>query len=197
MTHTPTQPLHDASGATLARELAHAIEEAEAPVDLSQYAIEDWVSFCLFWVMVAVVFLQFFTRYALNDSYSWTEEIARYLLIGTAFIGGAMCVRKNRHIQVDVLYRFLPPKAGRAMATLVDVVRCALLAYMCWLTWLLMSRVGHQRMTMVDWPLGIVYGFVLAGLALMVVRALQVAWLNGRRGYSILERPEAFEEETL
>jgi TRAP-type C4-dicarboxylate transport system permease small subunit len=181
----------------LAHEIAQAFEEAEAPVDLSHYAPEDWLAFALFWAMVAIVFLQFFTRYALNDSYSWTEEIARYFLIATAYIGGAMCVRRHRHIQVDVVYRFVPPRAGRVLATLVDVLRCGFLGYAAWLTYVLMSKVGHQRMTMVDWPLGLVYGFVLGGFSLMFLRALVVFRDNLRRGYSILERPEAFEQETL
>ena len=196
-TEDRTEPTAEHTGEELARELAQAFEEAEAPVDLGQYGIEDWVAFALFWAMVAIVFLQFFTRYALNDSYSWTEEIARYFLIATALIGGAMCVRRHRHIQVDVLYRFVPASAGRVLASIVDLLRCAFLAYAAWLTYTLMSKVGHQRMTMIDWPLGSVYSFVLAGFALMFVRAVIVARDNFRRGYSILEKPEAFEVEVL
>jgi TRAP-type C4-dicarboxylate transport system permease small subunit len=59
------------------------------------------------------VFYQFVTRYVFNDSASWTEEIARYLLIGTVFVGAAIGVAKNNHIQVDLLYRYLPAPAGR------------------------------------------------------------------------------------
>ena len=33
------------------------------------------------------------------------KEIARYLLIGTVFVGAAIGVAKNNHIQVDLLYR--------------------------------------------------------------------------------------------
>ena len=38
---------------------------------------EDWVAFVIFWSLAFIVFLQFFTRYVLNDSLAWTEEIAR------------------------------------------------------------------------------------------------------------------------
>ena len=77
----------------------------DEPIDLGIYRFEDWISFGFFWLLAGTVFLQFFTRYALNDSAGWTEEIARYLLICTVFIGAAVSVRKNNHIHVDFFYR--------------------------------------------------------------------------------------------
>jgi len=162
----------------------------EEPVDLSAYRFEDWAALGLFWALALVIFYQFFTRYALNDSASWTEEIARYLLIGMAFVGAAMNVRKNNHIHVDFLYRLMPRWAGRALAVAVDIARIAFVAYCIRLTWLLITKIGSSRMAIVDLPMGIVYGVVMLGFVLMTVRSVQVAWMNWKRGYSVLERPE-------
>jgi TRAP-type C4-dicarboxylate transport system permease small subunit len=136
------------------------------------------------------VFLQFFTRYALNDSAGWTEEIARYLLICTVFIGAAVSVRKNNHIHVDFFYRILPKRLMRVMSTLVDVARITFFGYAAWLTYLLMQRIGGQRMAVVDLPIGLMYSVVLAGFLLMTWRAIGVARLNWTRGVSVLEQPE-------
>ena len=86
----------------------------DAPIELSHYLIEDWLSLGFFWLLGLCVFYQFFTRYVLNDSAAWTEEIARYLLICTVFVGIASAVRRTRHIHVDFVYRLIPAKAGRA-----------------------------------------------------------------------------------
>lgn len=163
-------------------------------VDLSPYRFEDWASFAIFWVLALVIFYQFFTRYALNDSASWTEEIARYLLIATAFVGAAVNVRKNNHIQVDFLYRLLPRFVTRPMSTLVDLLRIAFLGYCVWLTIALMRKIGGQRMAIIDWPIGILYGFVVAGFALMTWRAIEVGIANWRRRASVLEKPELADE---
>jgi len=178
----------------------HVLNEAgefevhDEPIDLAQYRFENWLAFAFFWVLAVVIFYQFFTRYALNDSASWTEEIARYLLICTVFVGGAVNVRKNNHIQVDFLYRFLPRTASRALSTTVDVARLAFLAYCVWLTWGLVRKIGNLRMAIIDWPMGLVYGVVMFGFALMAWRAAGVAWANWKRGASVLERPELMDE---
>ncbi len=178
----------------------HVLNEAgefaveDEPIDLSHYRFEDWTAFALFWVLAVVIFYQFFTRYALNDSASWTEEIARYLLIATAFVGAAINVRKNNHIQVDFFYRLLPRYVTLWMSTFVDVIRILFLGYCIWLTVSLMQKIGSQRMAIIDWPIGIVYGFVAFGFTLMTWRAMGVAWANWKRGYSVLEHPELADE---
>jgi TRAP-type C4-dicarboxylate transport system permease small subunit len=177
-----------------AEELAQTFEEGgHVPVDLSDYAFEDWLALGLFWDMCLAVFVQFFTRYVLNDSFAWTEEIASNLNVALVFVGSAMCVRLSRHIQVDFLYRYLPFRAGRVLATGVDLVRVAFFAYGAVLIWRFMDIVADEQMTTIPLRKNLAYAFVFVGFVLMFFRSLMVAVANWRRGYSVLERPEAFD----
>ena len=163
---------------------------AEETIDLGRYRVEEWLALALFWSLAGIVFLQFFTRYALNDSAGWTEEIARYLLIASVFVGAAIGVRKNNHVHVDFLFHWLPKGVGRALAVIVDLVRILFLGYCTVLTGKLIDRIGSSRMSVVDLPMGLVYAFVLIGFALMTIRALQGALRDWNRGAGVLEQPE-------
>lgn len=175
-------------------EIAHTFEQEATPkVDLGIYAFEDWVALVIFWVMALAVFLQFFTRYVLNDSYAWTEEIATYCLIGVVFIGASMCVRLSRHIQVDLIYRYLPHLAARALSTVIDLIRIAFFGYAVKLVWIYIQIIGEESMTTINFPKNYVYYAVLLGFVLMFARSLQVALQHLRQGYSILERPGAYD----
>ena len=167
----------------------------DEPVDLAVYRFEDWLAFGFFWMLAATVFYQFFTRYVLNDSASWTEEIARYLLICVVFIGAAVGVRKNTHIQVDVFYRIMPAPFARALATIVDAVRVLFFGYAIYLTYALMLKIGRQQMAIIDWPIGLIYAVVMFGFALMCFRATLAMLKHCRQGYSVLERPEVGGEQ--
>ncbi len=160
-------------------------------IDLSSFLPETWVAIALLCLLCVTVFYQFFTRYVLNDSAAWTEEIARYLLIGTVFVGACIGIVKNNHIQVDLLYRLLPPSAGRALATGVDAIRVVFFGTAVVMTAQMMLRIGgNVRMTVVDLPMNVVYGMCLLAFLTMFVRSLQLARLHWRRGYTVLERPE-------
>ena len=177
-----------------ADEIAHTFEEEATPkVDLGVYAFEDWVALAIFWVMALAVFLQFFTRYVLNDSYAWTEEIATYCLIGVVFIGASMCVRLSRHIQVDLAYRYLPHLVARTLSTAIDLIRIGFFGYAVRLVWIYIQIIGDEQMTTINFPKNYVYYAVLLGFVLMFARSVQVAIQNWRQGYSVLERPGAYD----
>ena len=166
----------------------HAQDEE---VDLSGTTWEAWVALMFFWALGLTVFYQFFTRYVLNDSAAWTEEIARYLLIATVFTGAAIGVARNNHIQVDFFFRYMPAGLGRLMATLVDGVRVVFFGAAAVLTWQMMGKLGRYKMTIIDLPMNIVYGVVLGGFAAMCLRSIWVLKVHWQRGYSVLERPES------
>jgi TRAP-type transport system small permease protein len=194
-THTMTTPAADGQ--------EHVLDESghfnvhDAPIDLAHYPFEAWIAFGFFWVLALDIFYQFLTRYALNDSAAWTEEIARYLLICVVFVAIAATVRSNRHIHVDLVYRYLPAPVCRALSTAVDVVRVAFFAYAVVLTLQMMQKMGNYKMTIVDLPMNIVYGVCAVGFAFCAIRSVQVGIEHWRRGYSVLERPEIAIEETL
>ena len=180
-------------------ELAHTFEEeAHPPISFAHIGFEDWLTLAIFWLMALCVFLQFFTRYVLNDSYAWTEEIATYCLVVIVFLGSSMCVRLSRHIQVDFLYRYLSQPAGFALSTVIDIIRLAFFGYAIRIVYTYIELVAEENMTTIQYPKGIFYWIVFAGVVLMFLRSVQVAWENWQRGYSILTRPSAFDgtEET-
>ena len=154
----------------------------DPPVDLRDYRIEDWVAFALFWGLAVVVFLQFFTRYVINDSLAWTEEIARYLLTMVAYLGGAIAIRKFTHIHVEFLYVYLPRRVALALSVLVDIARITFLVTGVYLGWTVTEIMHGQRMVIIEWPMSIVFGACTLGLAIMSVRAVQVAIRNWRTG---------------
>jgi TRAP-type C4-dicarboxylate transport system permease small subunit len=178
---------HDAAAQVNPHAGLVAVDE---PVDLSDYRWEDWIAVVFFWVLGFVVFYQFFTRYALDNSAAWTEEIARYFLIIVTFVGGSMATRKNTQIHLEFLYRFLPKFVGRVLATMVDLVRIGFLGYATYLSLELVPRMHYMNMTVVDFPMSYVYGMVAFGFAMMTFRSVMLALTHWRQGYSTLERPE-------
>ena len=135
----------------------------------------------IFWILAIVVFIQFFTRYVLNDSIGWTEEIARYLLIIVTFAGACIADRRNTHISVEFFYPYLPATAARGLSTVVDLLRMGLFAV---LTGLSVQLAGSTRqlMTSIDLPKSALYGFVAGCFALMTIYSAIVAWQHLRNG---------------
>jgi TRAP-type transport system small permease protein len=159
------------------------IEAEDAEVIIEHYP-EDWLAFVIFWSLAFIVFLQFFTRYVLNDSLAWTEEIARYGLMWVVFIGGAMVTRRNTHIAVELLSNVMKPGPLRsALLAFVDFVKLAFLGLLAFVSWTITARMHFQRMTVFDLPMSYVYAGVALGCFLMFIRQALNVWRNARLGW--------------
>jgi TRAP-type C4-dicarboxylate transport system permease small subunit len=149
---------------------------------LMSHGPEDWAGLLVLWVLGILVFVQFFSRYALNDSVAWTEEVARYLLIVLTFVGAGGAVRRGTHIRVEALEMALPKGARRALWAFQDAARLAFWGFGAWISVDLSERMGVMPMDSLDASLAWVYWPVAAGFAVMLLREVQWVWRRWRHG---------------
>jgi len=163
----------------------HLIHVEEEDVIVEHHP-EDWLAFVLFWSLAFIVFLQFFSRYVLNDSFAWTEEIARYGLMWLTFIGGAVVTRRKSHIAVALLANVLSPwPARRSLLALIDFITLGFFWLLAYFSVTIVERMHYQRMTVFDLPMSLVYGGVALGCFLMLVRQVRIVWQNLRDGWRL------------
>lgn len=175
MSHTSNAPPRPAPADSV-----HLIVAEDAEITVEHYP-EDWLAMIVFWTLAFIVFLQFFTRYVLNDSLAWTEEIARYGLMWVTFIGGIMVTRRNSHIAVELLSNVMGPSLLRsALLAFVDLVKLVFLGLLAYFSVTITERMDMQRMTVVDLPMSYVYAGVALGCFLMFARQAQNFWRNAR-----------------
>lgn len=167
--------------------IARLIHEEDE--DLTGFQIDDGLVLSVFWALAFVVFLQFFTRYVLNNSLGWTEEIARFLLIAVTFLGAVMAVRRESHIAVELAFRWLSRPVRKALQYSIDVISIVFYAFMG----LLCAQVAGrtlQKMVSIDFPKSSIYWFICACFAAMTIYAVLVFWRHLRTGTSRLIDPE-------
>ncbi|MEX2117008.1 MAG: TRAP transporter small permease [Bacteroidota bacterium] len=63
----------------------------------------EWMLIVVFATMTLNVLWQVFTRFVLGDPSSYTEELARYLLVWLGLLGGAYAVGKKMHLAIDIV----------------------------------------------------------------------------------------------
>lgn len=122
-------------------------------------------------LLVLTVVWQVFTRYVLMNPSTFTDELARFLLIWLSLLGGAYVVGKNGHVSIDLLPQALPPAGrhwlDRALRALVVAFVAGVFVigggYLVWITWTL-----HQISPALQVPVAFVYAMgPLSGLLII------------------------------
>lgn len=95
----------------------------------------------VFSVLVMDVVWGVLSRYLLGTQASWSEELARLLMVWLALLGAALACREDRHLGLDVIVRSWPEEVqriGRLFVYLVIFFFAA--AIMFWGGWQLVDQ---------------------------------------------------------
>ena len=138
----------------------------------------------LFAVMLGVVMLQVLVRYGAawtNIRVPWTGEVARYLLVVTAFLGSAVAWRKRDNITVTALTDLLPRKV-RCWFDLLQDVTILIFAVICIVGSYGMGRrmagarlgsLGFVRMGHLYMALGVCFVFIAIYMVRWIIRDIR------------------------
>lgn len=76
----------------------------------------------LFIALFICAILQVLSRYLLPYSITWTEEIARFLLIYITFIGAAVAIYEKSHISITMFINKLSARPKLIVQIIIDLI---------------------------------------------------------------------------
>jgi TRAP-type C4-dicarboxylate transport system permease small subunit len=129
---------------------------------------------CIILLMIAglSIFMQVILRYVFNTGFSWTEELARYLMIYLSLIGSSIVLQNKDHPRVEMIYESFPQKVKTGLDFLFNLLILAFLIVLFW-QGIENTRFGLDTRTpalqiLWAWP----YAAVPLGAILMIIQLL-------------------------
>lgn len=73
-------------------------------------------------LMTVIIMLQIVFRYVLNDSLIWTEEIAKTMMVWTAFLVAPWAYRRSANVGIEMFVEQLPQRMRMALHLLINLL---------------------------------------------------------------------------
>ena len=119
--------------------------------------------------MVLIIFWQVFSRFVLNRTPRWSEEITQVLILYSGFLGAAVAYRERLHIGIKVFLHMMKPKMRNRVYFIIDILIGWFSLFM--LSWGSLFAWGMRNQTLpaTKIPVGIQYlPMPLTGLVLIL-----------------------------
>lgn len=82
----------------------------------------EYILVFIFAILVVDVLGQVFSRYILNTSFAFTEELARFCLIWLSILGAAYLNAKREHLSMDFLYQKFSKKNQKKALLAIELL---------------------------------------------------------------------------
>ena len=102
---------------------------------------------------------------------SWSDEVTRYLLIWSTFLGATVVYRHNGHISVTLLQDAVSPKLAKALRVLVHVICFVLFAVLFHYSSLYCMKL-KKTATAMPIKMKYIYSCIPVSMAIMMIHAL-------------------------
>lgn len=178
----------DEDRAALAREVEVATRSAEladpdagrSRFDRTVNRVAETFGVLVLALLVGLVFVNAFSRYALGHSFIWGDELIIAIIPWLAMAGLFLAVRRRQVIRIDFFVEKLSPAPRRAARLFSDLVSALVLGYLAWVSLGYVQLFGGDLTVYLKLPTGIFSASFVVGPALAALAYLLTLWRDAR-----------------
>ncbi|MCD8250199.1 MAG: TRAP transporter small permease [Lachnospiraceae bacterium] len=137
---------------------------------------ETYVAAILFAIIGILLAVQVFSRYVLNHSFSWTEELGTLLFVPMIYCGIASAVTNRKHVSIEIVQQLVPYKVRKALLILSDVIFLVFCIYIQGPLYTVIENLGDSVTDLMRIPKTYIYIWIPIILLLRGVRIIQDIW---------------------
>ncbi len=137
-------------------------------------------------VMTCVVFLLFVNvilRYIFGYAIPWAEEVTRYTLLWTVFVGAGVIAREGAHVSMEAFFNLLSARLQRIGFLAINIFCVATIVAVFFLGMGIVRLVIETGQTTeaAFIPMWLIYGAFPVGSILMILGYVETAWRHWLR----------------
>jgi len=144
-------------------------------IELWLVRLNRWALIGLVGAMAVLVFGNVVSRYLLNFSLIWVEELTRYMMVWVGFLGSGLVLRLGAHVGVEAFQDLLPRAAAQVLRAGIVALLAATFAAMTWLGVRYAAFAWDQETPALNWSTGAIYLAIPIGSALMLAHLAFIA----------------------
>ncbi len=124
-------------------------------------------------VMSIVVFAQVIFR-IMHLSIPWSEELSKYLLIWSTFLGSALCIRRKSLVGLEFFLNSMTKKNQKILQTVLNLIVCAMLLFLIRVGFWSVRQVWFQITPVLKQSMGLMYASIPVGSVFMLINEIIV-----------------------
>ncbi len=130
--------------------------------------------------ILAIVFANALSRYLLNYSFVWAEEVVISLVPWLAVTGLFLSVRRQQMIRIEFFLDRISAPGRRFLGVTAQLVGALMLGWLAWLGFAYVARFGGDRTPYLALPKGLFTSALGLGAALVALAFAVAAWREWR-----------------
>lgn len=150
-------------------------------------AINRWLLIAILSGMAMLVFLNVCLRFFTNHSITWSDEVARHLMIWLTFIGAGITLRHGSLTVIDNVQLMMSARNARILRALSALIMLAFFLVMIWVGRTYVERTMLQTTPSTRIPFGYIYLAMPIGFTLLILHLLLVLRTYLAGGMSALQ----------
>jgi TRAP-type transport system small permease protein len=128
----------------------------------------------LLMAMLGVVIVHVFFRYVVGDSFGWTEEVSRTMMVWMAFLYFPMAHRQGLNVSLDLLIGAIRGSAPfRIIGLVIELAVLVLVLGAVWFSWGIVERAATSRTLALQIPSMYIYAIMPIGFGLVALCSIE------------------------